>query len=188
MSDHAQGLIEEAGDFRVRVVCDESQSEFPDFVQSAVISMNDRYQSFNDTHGLGALVRREWSERLRDFDVIERWLKISHGVRAVSTVDTRDATYLVLLTEDAQSYYGTPADLVQECADGDATIFSQWAEGDIYGYIVEERATWRREGGDEETMETWEEVDSLWDIYGHDHAEAEAREALTSWAGEASAA
>ncbi|GAB3830111.1 hypothetical protein [Kribbella italica] len=188
MSDYAQGLIEETGDFRVRVVYDESQSEFPDFVQSAVISMNDRYLSYNDTRGLGALVRREWSERLRDFDVIDRWLKIFHGVRAVSQVDTRDATYLVLLTEDARWYYGTPEDRVQECADGDAETFMQWAEGDIYGYVVEERATWRREGGDEETMETWEEVDSLWDLYGHDYASTEAREALTSWAGDAAAA
>jgi hypothetical protein len=178
-------VIEERGDFRVSLQYDDSP-EFPDFVQSAVVSTNDRYLDFNDSYGYGSMVRREWSEHASD--VIERWLKIFHGARAVGVVTTRDTTYLALLTDGAQEYYGTPDDLVQECVNGDAETFQQWIDGDVWGYVVEKRTKWQRLGSDGEpvfledvtVMETWEEVSSLWGLYGREYAETEALAALNS--------
>lgn len=176
----SENVIEERGDYRVRVEYDsDSADEFPDWIQSAVIPMSDRSLSYNDDYGYTDLIRGKWSHRRSE--VIDRWLRIFHDVRAVTQVSLRAGDYLVLLTEVARKYYGTPDDHLQECVDGDAEAFRQWAEGEVYGYVIEERASWRRVGGDPgDTMDTWEIVDSLWGLYGSEYAEQEAREALSA--------
>lgn len=182
-------VIEEAGDFRVKLAYDDDH-EFPDFIQSTVVPTNDRYQDYNDSYGYGRMLREIYPRR--GSDVIERWLRIFHGVRAVQQVSLRDGTYLVLLTDDGQNYYGTPDDRVQECVDGDAETFRQWAEGEVYGWIVEKKVRWQKMndnlvGHIDEIREDWEHVDSLWGMYGREYAEDEAREALEVY-GEAAAA
>jgi hypothetical protein len=56
-----------------------------------------------------------------------------------------------------------------------------YCEGEVYGYAIEERATWRRTGRagtGSEAMQTWELVDTRWGHYGTDHAEQAARHAF----------
>lgn len=63
----------------------------------------------------------------------------------------------------------TWGDHVQE---GDST-WQQWADGQVYGVILERRVTWGRLDDNGEmifltephTMHTWEEAESLWGCY-----------------------
>jgi hypothetical protein len=53
-----------------------------------------------------------------------------------------------------------------------------WQDGDVWGYVIEERIGWVRADGSAETMETWETVDSCFGFYGREWAERSAREAF----------
>lgn len=68
-----------------------------------------------------------------------------------------------------------------------------WREGEVYGWVVEERVTWTTPRRTQlkitgnigalvtgpDTMTTWEQVDSCWGFYGlDDYLKSEAREAL----------
>jgi hypothetical protein len=68
---------------------------------------------------------------------------------------------------------------------GEHTEWRAWADGDMYGVVVENRHTgttvWDDGGIDE--VEQWRQVDSLWGLYGHDYAADTARELLTDHAG-----
>ena len=42
--------------------------------------------------------------------------------------------------------------------------FVQWLDGDVYGVILEKRTQWTN-GVNDDTMDTWDEVESLWGNY-----------------------
>jgi hypothetical protein len=60
-----------------------------------------------------------------------------------------------------------------------------WRDGEVYGWILEERVTWAQVDppvvGENVEMETWEHLDSCWGYYGRAWAEQSAREALESF-------
>lgn len=58
---------------------------------------------------------------------------------------------------------------------GEAAEYEAWADGDVYGYVIEEKVTWTRMDSGE-TMTTWEHVDSCWGFYGYEYAKETARE------------
>lgn len=52
-------------------------------------------------------------------------------------------------------------------------LFTNWAWGDVYGFIIEEKRQFTKtySNGDEIEDEEWEEVDSCWGFYGRNGAE-----------------
>ena len=59
-------------------------------------------------------------------------------------------------------------------------ILGQWMNGEVYGYVVEERRDFTKvyHDGDESQEDfDWEETDSCWGFIGYDAVEAEARAA-----------
>lgn len=72
--------------------------------------------------------------------------------------------------------------------------FNMWADGEVYGYAIQERVQWQRIGRDGEPtflaepfqMETWEGTDEgCWGLIGAESAEEEARVALARVVAEA---
>lgn len=54
-----------------------------------------------------------------------------------------------------------------------ADLYSAWAWGDVYGYIVEKRADFLEPDDDPDDFEdSWEEIDACWGYYGEDFAES----------------
>ncbi|WP_434589957.1 hypothetical protein [Streptomyces sp. A5-4] len=60
--------------------------------------------------------------------------------------------------------------------------YEAWATGDVWGFVVEERVGWTRDDAPDESMETWEYVDSCSGFYGGTYARQQAREALAFYA------
>jgi len=60
---------------------------------------------------------------------------------------------------------GMDRDAIEACLRSEVEIFSQWASGDVYGYVVEK---WEpADCGDPDHGE-WVETDSCWGFYGTD--------------------
>lgn len=56
----------------------------------------------------------------------------------------------------------------------------QWMNGEVYGYIVEERRDYTKvyhDGDESEEDYDWQETDSCWGFIGYDNVESEARSA-----------
>lgn len=118
-----------------------------------------------------------------DWDMVERYLRVWHGVVSFDRDElTRSGpTHVVVVTRAQADAWGCPADRFGELAGQTLGAWRQWAEGDVWSYVIERRETWTNGAGD--TMHTWEHVDSLSGMYGRDYAESEARDALETVAG-----
>ena len=117
-------------------------------------------------------------------DLFGRYLRMFHGTTEVQWYDGRpgggDYIYVTFDTADWRQHHQIEPhqhDVI------DMTEWRAYCEGDVYGYVIEQRATWRRDGSTE-TRESWETVDSCWGFYGHKYAEEAAREAFDSLAAE----
>lgn len=72
-------------------------------------------------------------------------------------------------------------DWARKYIDAEAREYEAWADGDVYGYVIESRADWQRirpSTNETETREGWDTVDSCWGFFGYDYAAEEAREAF----------
>jgi hypothetical protein len=112
-----------------------------------------------------------------DTDLFERYLRMFHGTRDIVWYQSREgASYVTFDTPDWRAHLGIADDAA------DVVSLEEWrayVEGDVYGWVVEERATWHRDGSDD-THETWEHVESCWGFYGREYAEEAAREAFAA--------
>lgn len=72
----------------------------------------------------------------------------------------------IYTTEAKMKEFGVASEDVEACLKAEVKIYSQYLEGDVWGYQIE--------------TEDGEVVDSCWGFYGHDVAEEEGRDAL-SW-------
>lgn len=133
-------------------------------------------------------------------DIFERYLRIFHGVTEVKWYTPREGgNYVTFDPADWREKMGLPVDKIELAAyaekhdlkPGWLASLEEWisyCEGDVYGYVVEKRVTWKPvdvDADNDVTMETWEHVEdgSLWGLYGFTYAEEAAREALDSEAG-----
>lgn len=124
-----------------------------------------------DDQIIEALTR--WWDRCDNF---ERYMRIFHGTTGIEwyAPSRSGAEYVSFDTSAWRAEVGAEAGAV------DMSEWKAYCDGDVYGYVVERRVPWTRDGEDptEVVMVTWEEVDSLWGHYGIEYAEKSAREAL----------
>ncbi len=100
-------------------------------------------------------------DRLHDDETFRNtWLEAVKDELIVDTFSTQHETYIAYSTPEMCRYVGTPWDEAARVMAGSVETFKQWAEGDVYGYILEECID--VEDGD------WIEVDSCWGFYGSD--------------------
>lgn len=189
MTDH--DVIEETESLRVRLVPDISPDEPYDDGGSPLIRID--YRSTWDTyraeqvtgitsyraHDALVSAAARWH---REPELFERYARIFHGVTKVETWHSGEAWYLACDPADWRELMGLTDEYLVAHPDVVTTDMTEWrayCEGDVWGYVLEERAHWVREGTDEE-RNTWEQVDSCFGFYGYDYALESAREAMAA--------
>lgn len=195
--DYAETLAEKTtseGTFRVLLV-PEWDAEKPDHDgQVPVIRLAHRDYSRNAVQEVGDDVHDGILEGLDRFDtddLWERYVRAFHGTSKItyfhSSSDRSSPTWVAFDSAAWREAHGvTVEQLAEEDIAGD---FRAYVDGNVYGYVVQRRETWVPVGSwdaegaldeDVTTRETWEDVDdgSAWGLYGREHAETAAREAL----------
>lgn len=182
-------VLETRGKLRVRLVLDEYPEKPYDDGRSPIIRLDYlsgwRAEAVSDIGGyVPAAIDSITAAAARwggEPDLFERYLRIFHGTTEVEWYDRRGgggSVYVTFDTTDWREHHG-----INDGRTGAIDIgeWRAWCEGDVYGYVVEELATWRRtdnESGDE--RQTWEERESLWGLYGREYAEQSAREGFSA--------
>ncbi|MFE7479994.1 hypothetical protein [Streptomyces sp. NPDC057552] len=109
-------------------------------------------------------------------DTFTRYVSIMHGGIVLESSPERGPRSLwYLLREDAEDL----GMLAEAYLDAERAEYEAWADGEVYGYIVEQIVDWVRADGQDDAMTTWEEIDSCWGHYGYEWATAEAKRAFT---------
>ena len=126
----------------------------------------------------GSHYQRGWS------DSVQRWAHIFHGITVVYD-HTHGGYWFVnpdLLAENFTAIATTPTTTLYQYGDDVLTkpelerkvieqeqkTYEQWAEGEVYGVILERAAPWEKtyvNGGDTVEGVDWVEVGSLWGCY-----------------------
>lgn len=138
------------------------------------------FDRFNEM-GRAGLFRR-WLKIFHDTDAVPVYM-LEHGNVALSTGSFGDPwdsgqigwTYI---RPDAEKWDEMD---VPEILKGFVETLGQWMNGEVYGWISEERVKGTKvyEGDHEdEDFEEWEEVDACWGYIGSEYAEAEAKREL----------
>lgn len=135
--------------------------------------INDAYQRFN-----------------YDDDVLARWLRIFHGSYSIMWDSSENNAYLAFDTAAWRETVGLTDEWMnlhkldrQTLAEGSLTEIMAWANGEVFGWILERRLVTHTTHKDPTTGETvkelesedWEVMDSCWGFYGDKYA----REAAT---------
>lgn len=186
-------ILEERGNLRARIEVQEAPDEPYDGCGSPLLRFNVRTRGdVWDVQQVETITSYRVDPRIlqaaRRFgpqEPFERYLRIFHGVREiVSYTSGRDWTYMTFDPAAWRAAIGLREEDLATLKPGSLANMDQykaWCEGDVQGYIIEKRVTWRREDS-AETMDTWEQVDSCWGYYGEpDYVEQVAREALAAY-------
>ncbi|MEU3050151.1 hypothetical protein ABZ705_27205 [Streptomyces sp. NPDC006984] len=169
------------GRFRVRLVHDEyTTNPREDFDHLAhVITIDTHLGQYAPVDKTGGPLAEAWNRVSRDrwkgIETFTRWAGIFHNAIVIESRPPRGPVSLWYLMRDDAEDLGM---LPEAYLDAERKEYEAWADGEVYGYIVEEAVDWVRTDGEAETMSTWEEVDSCWGHYGYEWAAAEARRAL----------
>ncbi|MGZ4659683.1 MAG: hypothetical protein ACXVYB_00220 [Arthrobacter sp.] len=132
---------------------------------------------------------------MRRAGLFKRWLKIFHDTEALpvymlehgnvslstgSFGDPWDSGQIgwTYIRPDAEKWEGMD---VPGILSGFVEELGKWMNGEVYGWIAEEKVTGRKVYDDEdedEEFEEWREGDSCWGFIGYDYAESEAKREL----------
>jgi hypothetical protein len=194
MFDNDLDIIEERDGFRVRLEYDDSPEQPYDDGATPTLQLEGRSW---DRYGVTAfnMQANPYLDAVRrllethDLDVVERYLRIFHGAVKVQTYNigvSREFGYVAFDTAAWRDSVGI-TDTERLSKEDYLSEVRAWAEGDVYGYIVEKSVSYVKSylgsGGevvDNETGAEWIEVDdgTCWGLYGREWAEQAAREAL----------
>lgn len=105
-------------------------------------------------------------------EIFERWARETHGAAVLHDSPGEGAEAIWYLMPDQFGEVSDPGEYLASERDE----YRAWAAGEVYGYIIEQSATWTpKDGGDEEIV-TWGRVDSCWGYIGYDYAKGAALE------------
>jgi hypothetical protein len=189
--------IEENDNYRVRLAHDDSGEKPYDEGAVPILSRpfrsyGERWEAVNDqADGLTGLLNA-LGERFNE-DEIERFLKIFVGAYSVRWDSSDNCRYLAFDTPEWREKVGLTDEYLatakldrEKLAEGSLTEILAWANGEVYGYILERKVTGRKvydgqDINDAEPFEEWQEVESCWGFYGWDYAEEEAKSIFKSY-------
>ena len=80
-------------------------------------------------------------------------------------------------TEAARTHAGMDHPTVQQVTEyltAEVNEYNQYLTNDVWGVVVERKVTWQRTGQPDTTMDTWEDIDSFYGLYGSEYAATEA--------------
>lgn len=112
-------------------------------------------------------------------EVFTRYARIVHGVTVVEDRPVEGAWSLwYVMPEQMKDISISPEEVIAL----EIQEYRNWAEGEVYACVIEERVTWQRaDAEDDESMETWEQIDSCGGLNGADYAKSYAMEQLKNW-------
>jgi len=193
--------LKENDNFRVRLVNDESGEKPYDEGAVPILSREfrdyrGRFEAVNaQAEDLEEVITDAFNRLNRDSDVLARYLRIFYGAYSVMEDSSDNCAYLAFDTaawrtehELTDEYLDAHTDVLDRktLAQGSLNEVMAWANGEVYGYIVEKKfQTFTRyidpvtglEVRDEDGEE-WIESDSCWGFYGYDVAKEAAEEAF----------
>jgi len=187
MSD--EDVLRQEGNFRVRLIQD-TDCEQPDYdgqgdVLYVEFGSSDRatvtvMNAELGPVGLLAEVVEAYHRYGIDDEMLGRYLRIFHDVVSFDYMSHDRGTLLFLVTREHAEKWGCES--YTELATQTQTAWRQWGEGDVWGYVIEQNVAYVRmdkaKGGavdeNKPDLEQWEQLDSLWGLYGSEYAETEA--------------
>lgn len=166
--------VSEDGKFRVLLIQDEDASEPYDDGQSPLLRLEWSGYRYRAEHVMATGRPTGNDERIEEaaqkwggeLDKFEKYLRAYYGTHEIKidTSTTRGVAYITYDTAEWRKAMG----LDQPGSTGHINMdeFLAWCVGDCWGYVVEKNVTWHKDDAPDETMETWEDVDSCWGFYG----------------------
>lgn len=101
---------------------------------------------------------------------VVRWAYIFHGLHI--EYDSEHGGYWFVDPDEFANNFpdlvlGSPEHLARqaEVIAEERETYRQWADGEVYGIILEKRATWVRLDDPEDMRDAWEETDAIWGCY-----------------------
>lgn len=178
-------VVEERADYRVILVVDQSPEE-PDASQSPLIRFDRgtaRHLHLSAHFGLEDRIEEaadRWGPPNRDtWHLFETYMRAFHGTTAIETYYSGTYWYVTYDTAEWRKVTGASGP--------DMSEWESWCKGEVYGYVVQKRVKLyvkSEEFSDfSEYGDSWEDVDSLWGLYGYNYAIKAAREALDDTVG-----
>ena len=186
--------LEDNGKYRVRLIADEYPSEPYNDGQSPLLRIErNNYRGMTVSHVMDTgrplddddrieYAVRHWGTSPSDDDwrLFEKYLRAFYGTTKIETWHSGSYWYVTYDTAKWREYIGVTDDTSWLAKHSDSINMNEWrsyVEGDVWGYDVERNVTWRRDDDPDESMQTWESVDSCWGFYGSDYARESALEA-----------
>lgn len=197
--------LKENENFRVRLVSDESGEKPYDEGAVPVLSRDFNYyrgefEAVNDqARPYEDAVTEAWNRLNRDSDVLARYLRIFHGAYSIMEDSSSNCAYLAFDTAAWRESHGLTDEYLdahpdvldrQKLAEGSLNEVMAWANGEVYGWVLERRLKVSKVYTDPVTGDevrsssgevVWEEVDSCFGFYGYDMAKEAAEEAFEDY-------
>lgn len=179
------------GKYRVKLILDEYAAEPEYDGQSPLLRIDTgSYGDVRDVCHLMVISRptdsdsrieeaaRRWGGPNSDqWDLFEKYLRAYYGVREIKTWFSGSYWYVTYDPSDWRKWIGFDGEPSDRTELVNMDEYRAWCEGECYGYVVEKNVLWRKDEDPDETMESWEDVDSCWGFYG-DYAKEAAIEAF----------
>jgi hypothetical protein len=185
-------IIKEQAGYRVRLELDDTPEQPEDDGAVPVLQLQlygyYRAYAFNSQAEPYLQAFLQFVDRVRKpVDVFERYARIFLGAVKVQGYNIGHVSqygYLAFDTAAWRNDMQVSAEQLQ--AEDYLEEIRAWAEGSVYGWIVEKQRPWTKTYADGETEQgsSWEQVESCWGYYGREYAEQAALEALAAEAGE----
>lgn len=99
-----------------------------------------------------------------------RWVAAFHGAEVIEHRPERGAWGFWYLMPEQFSEVSDPKAYLE----AEIQEYRAWADGEVYGWIIERRQGWTADDGSGATQETWEREDSRWGLIGSGYALEEA--------------
>lgn len=202
-------IIEERDEMRVRLERDDSPEQPYDEGACPILQIATDYYGSGEATAFNMqaaifekpfdVFNRAFGGR-RGLEAFERYLRIFHGTKSFSTYNLRITGQYGYIAFDTKAWLeeiGVTEDNPDiepvDRASGSLDEVKAWAEGDVWGYIIEKEVFWTKtyhdENGDDlasvhlptiESGQEWVEITdgSCWGFYGRDYAEQAAKEAF----------
>lgn len=196
-----QEIVETRGQYRAVIEIEEGPPGRPDGdFFGTVIWLDDQtgkhtevfahaFQQERAAEGFAESLSHAW-QHYRDMELVERYMRMFHGVVGFDYLDRPDSKFVNIVTRaDLEIWGWDPDDPSSWPKHDDGTTYhpqegnlketEAWADGDVWGVRVEKNVTWSTDDEDYDDHDSWELVPDtdVWGYFGEDNA----RDAVT-WA------
>jgi hypothetical protein len=171
-----QEVIETVGDFRVVIEVEEGPEEPYDDGQSPLLRLGYRAFGWRAEHVMKGSRPADDDARIEEAAI--RWgaggQSGTHGATKVEWYRNSDYAYLAYDSAAWREWTGASE------GSADLSEYRSWCEGEVFGYIVQQRVNWHADNPLFPDQDRWEDVpdESCWGLYGIGYAREAAIEAL----------